>query len=203
MPSGTLARRALEALALGLLPLALQLECEAFALVYSLHLGFGLVLVGTVTYLRDLRRSGPPPGWSDVLVAGGALSLLWLVVFLAVTAAWAALPGRPVFASLAVTARHVDARVVAAALASLAWAVRRMRRVAAGPETPDGGLAQPVLVRALCVAAFVFFGPPAFELFRALGATEALAVGLAYALSEAYPFLATLIDRGLDRVWPA
>lgn len=201
VPPATLARRAAGVLALGLLPVALQLGCEAFALLYGLQLGLGMVLIGTTVYARDQRGSGRPLTLQEVAVAAGILAFGWLVILLMLAEAWSA--DEPVFVSLVSALKHVDGRVLAAAAVLAAWAVYRARVLARQPVSPDGSLDQPVTARALCVVAFMALGPYVYELFRALGASEPLGVALAYGLSEAYPFLATLVDRGLDRVWPA
>lgn len=192
LPPATLARRAVEVLALGLLPVALQLGCEAFALLYGLRLGLGMVLIGTTVYARDQRGSGRPPTRGNVAVAAGILAFGWLVILLMLTEAWSA--DEPVFVSLVSALKHVDGRVLAAGAVLAAWAVHRARALARQPVSPDGSLDRPVTARTLCVVAFLALGPYAYELFRALGATEPLGVALAYGLSEAYPFLATAIE---------
>lgn len=197
LPPAGLPRRAAGVLALGALPLALQLGGEAFALLYGLQLGLGMVLIGATVYVRDQRASGRPPTRLDLAVAVGVLAFGWLAILLMIAEAWSA--DEPVFFSLISALRHADGRVLAVAAVLLAWGVHRARAVARQPISPDGSLDRPVTARSLCVLAFVLAGPPACELFGRLGASEPLGVALAYWLSEAYPFLATLVDLGLAR----
>lgn len=180
----------------------LQLGCAAFALLYAFDIGLRMVLVGTVSFTRFGRSKGTYRR-GDVFWGGAFLTGLWLLlVALPVTVAWASLgrlaDPRP-HSGLSVLAAALDLRVAALALLLLALAWRQASEEARQPERPGPTLYKPVLARALCIAAFVFFGPTVFFGLRDAGVSEPTAVAVTYALSETYPFLATLIDRLLHR----
>lgn len=198
---GALSSRALTARALSTFALAsatcvLGLERAPFAVLYALDLGLRMVLAGSVAYARFNRAKGYPRR-SDAWWGAFFLGVLWLLfVFLPVTLMWVPVTQRTL-------AGILDWRFVLGALVVSALAWREARHEARRPEEPGATLYKPVLMRALCVAAFVFFGPGVFSLLSALGAGEPAAMALTYAASETYPFVATLIDRGLHRLGPA
>jgi hypothetical protein len=195
-----LAGRAAATFALASAVVVLRLERAPFALLYAFDLGLRMVLVGTVSYVRFHRAKGNARR-ADAFWGALFLTLLWaLFVLLPVAGVWApALPRTLIPRLGAVLSSGFDLRVALVALVLLALAVRRARREARLPEEPGPTLYKPVLTRALCVAAFVFFGPGAFAALQALGADEPAAMALTYAASETYPFVATLIDRALHR----
>lgn len=194
-----LARAALTfTLALG--ALLLRLDAEPFALLYALDIGFRMVLGGTSSYVRFNRSRGEfhrnDPFWGALF-----LSLIWLgLVFLPVAGIWAPNSARLLGGKLGAVLGSFDLRVAALALVLLGLAVRQAWVQWHLPEPEGPHLFKPVLARALCVAAFVFFGPPVFTVLREGGASEPVAMAVTYALSEIYPFVATLIDRGLHRL---
>lgn len=200
MSNAEIAARAALTFALALGTLVLQLDAEPFALLYSLDIGFRMVLTGTVSYVRFNRARGEvhrlDPFWGALF-----LTLIWLgFVFLPVTSVWAPDSARLLGSKLSAVLGSFDLRVAALALLLFGLAVREARAEARLPEREGPTLYKPVLARALCIAAFVLFGPPVFVLLReSCGASEPVALAVTYALSESYPFVATLIDRALHR----
>jgi hypothetical protein len=197
-----LARAALTfTLALG--TVAFQLGGVAFALLYAFDIGLRMVLVGTVSFTRFGRSKGTYRR-GDVFWGVAFLTGLWLLlVVLPVVGAWstlglAAAPRRP-STTLEALVSTLDLRVAALALVLVALAVHQARDEARQPELPGPTLYKPVLARALCIAAFVLFGPSVFFALRESGLSEPNAVAVTYALSETYPFVGTLIDRLLHR----
>lgn len=199
MPNVELAARAALAFVLALGTLVLQLDAEPFALLYSLDVGFRMVLTGTVSYVRFNRSRGEvhrlDPFWGALF-----LTLIWLgLVFVPVVGIWASVSARTLGGKLSTVLGSFDLGVAGLALLLLGLAVRQARAEAREPEREGPTLYKPVLARALCIAAFVFFGPPVFGLLRESGVSEPTALAVTYALSESYPFVATLIDRALHR----
>lgn len=188
-----IAARGLTTFAFSLGTLILGLGAVAFALLYALDVGLRMVLIGTVSFVRFQRSKGEARA-SDAFWGALFLTFLWLLlVVLPVLGVWTGAAGIPAGAAL----RALDLRVGLLALLLLGLAVRQARHEARQPEQPGPTLYQPVLSRALRIAAFVFFGPFVFTFLRAAGSSEPVAIALTWALAEAYPFVATLIDRGL------
>jgi hypothetical protein len=189
--------------------LLLRLGCAAFALLYVYHLGLRMVFGGAGSFARFGRARGTYHR-GDALWGAFFLAVLWLLlVALPVLGMWAPLgqidaaeTPRRSSVTLAALGAGLDQRVLALALLLLAAELYRARVEARQPEEPGPTLFKPVLARALCVAAFVFFGPTVYVGLREAGLDEPAAVAVTYALSETYPFVATLIDRLLHRAWP-
>jgi hypothetical protein len=184
---------------LGLATMVLGLTREPFAILYAAHLGLGMVVVGTTMYVVDQRLRGRGER-SDGLVAALALSVMWLLfVFLPIVAMWTSPGRRGHIVLVGAAVREWGAKVLSLVALLTAVAVAQAKRYARNPDPPGPTLFKPILRRALSVAAFVFFGPSVCAFLTAAQLPEPVAVATAFAFAEAYPFLATLVDRFLDR----
>lgn len=168
-----------------------------FALVYTAYLGLAIVLVGTTRYVVDQRhKDGGTRG--DAGYGALFLSIFWLLfVLVPVMGVWARAGNGAGDVVTAVTAAAPRILLLVAVLAVAS--VAEARRYASRPPPPGPTLAKPFLRRALSVAAFVIFGPGLCHLLTESAVPEPVAVAATFALSESYPFAATLVDRWLHR----
>jgi hypothetical protein len=194
-----LAKKALFAGLLGLATVALGLGKAPFALLYAAHLGLTMVVVGTTRYVVDQRVVGRSSRL-DGPVAASALLVLWFVfVFLPLLAAWTAQGPAGHIALVYAAVRGADAKVLALLAVLTARAVAEARRYVRHPDPPGATWSKPLLRRVISVAGFVFLGPSVCAFFIDLGSAEPVAVAATFALAEAYPFVATLLDRFIHR----
>lgn len=180
-----------------------SLGIEAFAALYALQIGMGMWISGTIMILADQppkdRRALAPWFVMIMLVA-------WtLLVVLPFTGVWLA-PGQPLFPAGVRTLMHLpwgELALPSLVLAGFASArgVAYWRAVHAAPGAPRPDLKKALMHRVVCVAVFLFFGPGILAVVQSGGvvwpplANPSNAIVVTYALCEAYPFIAPVIDR--------
>jgi hypothetical protein len=179
-------------------------------MLYALQIGMAMIITGSMMFAADRSSLPGQGGRGELVLVTGVLALAWLVaVFVPFTAIWVlptVAPGEPLFPGVLQLgaldwAELMLPTAVLAGLAAVSGA--SYARAARAGRAPD--LKRPFLHRAICLAAFVFFGPTIYGFVMAVGELMAWplspshAIVLAYASCEAYPFAATLVDRWRGR----
>jgi len=197
-----LALRGAGALALGLTALLFGIDVTSFLLLYALYVGFAMVLTTPLMFIADRSSELETPVWQDFIVVALLMAALWgLAVLWPLWAVWSGVreldePPMTAVAYLA-AAGTIGVMMYGALQTGL-----RYRQLPAEARR-EMNFKQPAVERALCIIAFVIFGPYVFmavqlagEVWSPLG-RPAVALVITYAVCEAYPFAATLADRVL------
>jgi len=189
--------------------LLFALEPAVFALLYLIQLGLAMGVTAPIMFDADIEAASLRERIANDATAGVVMAVAWLlVVVVPIFGIWIApalapgealLPALTHLPSLPWSDLLLPIAVLAAVAVARGITYARASRNGVAPD-----LKKPFMHRVLCVAAFVFFGPTIYGVVMAVGhalpalsalAAPTTAIVLTYALCEAYPFLATLVDR--------
>lgn len=200
--SQTLVFKAASAFVIGLAALLFDVDVPSFLILYALYVGFAMFVTAPMMFVADRHERLEGQAIRDFAVSTTAMFGLWVVaVLLPLWTIWSGIAE-----SSAIELPHIAWSAISLpAAASLLVAWFNGWRYARMPvrDRVAIGFARPVFERALCIVAFVVFGPVIFEALVLLGAEFSLlakpatAMVIAYAVCEAYPFAAALMDRVL------